>query len=78
MNLQWCKNSDIGLPKPDIVFFLRMDENEGSQRKDYGDEIYEKSEFQKKVKVQYDLLREPFWTIIKATDTIENVHESIK
>ncbi len=46
LNLQWCKNSDIGLPKPDIIFFLRMNEKEGTTRKDYGDEIYERSEFQ--------------------------------
>ncbi len=22
LDLEWCKNSDKGLPKPDIVFFL--------------------------------------------------------
>jgi dTMP kinase len=22
LNFEWCKNSDKGLPKPDIVFFL--------------------------------------------------------
>ena len=77
LNLNWCKNSDIGLPRPDVVFFLKMDETAGMNRKDYGDEIYERSAFQQKVKIQYDLLQENFWTIINATDTIENVHAAI-
>ena len=46
LDLQWCKNSDIGLLKPDIVFFLKMSEKEGTTRKDYGNEIFEKTEFQ--------------------------------
>ena len=50
LSLDWCKNSDIGLPKPDIVFYLNISEQDGSRRKDFGDEIYEKVEFQEKVR----------------------------
>jgi len=27
LSLEWCKGSDRGLPKPDIVFFLSIDES---------------------------------------------------
>ena len=45
LNLDWCKNCDIALPKPDIVFFLKINEEEGSKRSNFGDEIYEKTDF---------------------------------
>jgi len=61
LNIDWCKNCDRGLPKPDLVIFLKIDEKETAKRDLYGDEIYEKLEFQSKVKKQYNLLLEPDW-----------------
>jgi len=45
LDIEWCKNCDRGLLKPDVIIFLNIDENEAKKRSDYGDEIYEKIEF---------------------------------
>lgn len=77
LSINWCKNCDIGLPKPDIVFYMKISETEVEKRDEFGDEIYEKSEFQQKVKIQYSKLMESFWTMINANDTIENVSKNV-
>ena len=46
MDIQWCKIVESGLPKPDIVFFMDVDIGITSTRQGFGDEIYEKLEFQ--------------------------------
>jgi len=45
LSINWCKNCDKGLPKPDIVFYLQITENEVEKREEFGDEIYELREF---------------------------------
>lgn len=49
-NQEWLVAPDRGLPKPDLTLFLTIDIDELSQRKGYGEERYEQTEFQKKVK----------------------------
>lgn len=66
LNLNWCKNCDRGLPKPDLVIFLKINELETAKRGGYGDEVYEKVDFQNKVKQQYNLLLEKDWRIVNA------------
>jgi len=46
MDFQWCKIVESGLPKPDIVFFMDVATSEISTRQGFGDEIYEKLDFQ--------------------------------
>lgn len=58
LDFQWCVNPDIGLPKPDLTLFLTFRDNENvsrlSVRENYGEERYEKVEFQLKVKQQFE------------------------
>ena len=75
--MEWCKNCDKGLPKPDVVFFLDINETEVKTRGDYGKELYEREEFQKLVKEKYFNLREGNWTIVDANDSIEGLHKKI-
>lgn len=49
LNMITCKASDSGLIAPDILIYLDADPEVASKRKDYGKEIYEKIDFQKKV-----------------------------
>ena len=77
LSIDWCKNCDKGLPKPDIVFFLDIDEKKVSERGNFGEEIYEKVEFQAKVKEKYEELKEKDWEIINAKNDIEEIHEFI-
>lgn len=50
----WCKLSDSGLIKPDIVFYLSNDITNCSNREGFGEEIYEKTDFQTKVKYNFE------------------------
>lgn len=78
MDFQWCKNPDRGLPEPDLVIFLHADPEEVQNRSDYGEERYEKVEFQKKVKAQLEKFgQDSFWYPIKATQEVETIHEEI-
>lgn len=49
-NENWLYSPDKGLPKPDLTLFLTLDVETLSNRKGWGDERYEKFEFQKIVK----------------------------
>jgi len=75
MTLEWCKNSDIGLPRPDLVLFLDLSHEEAQRRAQFGEERYEKEEFQKKVYANYQLLKDETWKVIDANKTIEELQE---
>lgn len=82
MDFEWCKQSDKGLPKPDIVFFMDTSADVASTRDAYGNERYEKTEFQKLV---YNNFCKFFpsqgddsnFCIINANETIEVIHSKI-
>ena len=42
LNFDWCLNCDKGLPKPDIILYIELSEEEIFKRKGYGEELYEK------------------------------------
>jgi dTMP kinase len=77
-SLEWCKQPEKGLIKPDIVIFLDLPVDVASKRAQYGDERYEKAEFQKQVAKCYQQLREPDWKILDASQAIEDLHSEIK
>eukprot|EP01084_Bolivina_argentea_P001867 3457_1 len=58
MSIKWCTSSEYGLPKPDCVIFLNLSVNDAQKRGNYGDERYEKIEFQKNVKYAFDKIIE--------------------
>ncbi|CCH43612.1 hypothetical protein BN7_3165 [Wickerhamomyces ciferrii] len=74
---QWCLNPDIGLPKPDLTLFLKL--NDSSNREGFGDERYEVKEFQLKVRQQFEkFYNESNWnTIIVDGKNIEQVENEI-
>ncbi len=43
--MDWCKNPEKGLVKPDIIFYLDLDVEIGTKRGNYGEEIYERKEY---------------------------------
>ncbi|KAH3678522.1 hypothetical protein WICMUC_001539 [Wickerhamomyces mucosus] len=77
LDFQWCKNCDIGLPKPDLIIFLNLINNE--TRSGFGDERYEIKSFQEKVKTQFELFfNEQNWhTIVVDHQTIEQVEDKV-
>ncbi|XP_069831417.1 thymidylate kinase [Dendropsophus ebraccatus] len=81
LSLHWCKQPDVGLPKPDLVLFLNITPEAASKRGDYGNERYETSDFQKKVQQRYAELMEDKsvnWKIVDAAQSMEDVHNAIK
>jgi hypothetical protein len=50
MDLGWCQAPDRGLPAPDTTLYLTLDRGAAAARAGYGEERYEKQEFQTKVR----------------------------
>lgn len=49
LSLQWLEACDLGLLKPDLFFFLDVSEQVQRDRAGFGEELYEKLEFQRRV-----------------------------
>ncbi|XP_018419445.1 PREDICTED: thymidylate kinase isoform X3 [Nanorana parkeri] len=80
-SLHWCKQPDVGLPKPDIVLFLDISAEAAAKRGDFGNERYETSAFQKMVQKRYAELMEDRslnWQVIDAAQSMEEVHSAIR
>ncbi|CRG97142.1 thymidylate kinase, putative [Plasmodium gallinaceum] len=74
----WCMNPDQGLIKPDIVFYLDVPPNYAQNRSEYGEEIYEKIDVQKRIYETYKhFSKEDYWTNIDATKNIDEIHKDI-
>ena len=62
--LDWCKQADVGLPRPDIVLFLTLTPEEAAKRGGFGEERYEQTDFQKRVAHNYSILsKEDNWKV---------------
>ena len=74
---EWSINSDKGLLKPHIVFFLDIDPNIASNRPGYGQEVYENTPFQTKVRDGFMQLIDKNWVVIDATRDVNVIEEEI-
>ncbi|XP_007253720.2 thymidylate kinase [Astyanax mexicanus] len=80
-SLDWCKQPDVGLPKPDLVMFLQLSPEVAAQRGQFGAERYEISSFQQTVQQRFEEIRNDTsinWKVIDASRSIEEVHTDIK
>ncbi|XP_041861474.1 thymidylate kinase [Melanotaenia boesemani] len=80
-SLDWCRQPDVGLPKPDLVMFLQLSPAEAALRGQFGNERYETSVFQNVVQQKFkQLMEDPSvnWQVIDASQTVEGVHNNIK
>ncbi|SBS89030.1 thymidylate kinase [Plasmodium ovale curtisi] len=74
----WCMNPDQGLIKPDVVFYLNVSPSYAKNRSEYGEEIYEKIEVQKKIYETYEhFSEEDYWINVDATKKIDDIHNDI-
>ena len=53
LDLEWCRAPDKGLPEPDLVLYLSVSAEVARTRGGYGEERYEKEEFQAQVGKQF-------------------------
>ncbi|XP_070609311.1 thymidylate kinase isoform X1 [Erythrolamprus reginae] len=80
-SLEWCKQPDVGLPKPDLILFLQLSTSEAAKRGEFGNERYENTYFQEKVlRCFYHLIEDKSlnWKLIDASKNIEDLHKEIK
>jgi len=77
LDIEWCKTHDKGLPKPDIIFYIDLTEEDVARRAGFGDERFEKKDFQKKVREAYQQLFDEDWQMIAGLQSIEEVHQNV-
>jgi len=84
LDLEWCKNCDRGLPAPDCIIYLDMPIEEAAKRGKFGEERYEKIDFQKKVRGQFLTLQAEDtasgkidWHVLNADQSVEDLHRDI-
>jgi len=84
-DFDWCKQCDTGLPKPDLVCFMDNKSTCLDVREAYGEERYERNDFQKLVYENFkklfdfnsDGLVRSDLLVLNAKDSIESLHENI-
>ncbi|XP_078266736.1 thymidylate kinase isoform X2 [Rhinoraja longicauda] len=78
--LDWCKQADVGIPKPDVILFLLLDPMAAMKRGGFGIERYENSSFQERVHQRFkDLMIDESlnWKVFDASQSIEVLHQEI-
>lgn len=76
----WCRSCDIGLPAPDLVLFLDLSPEAAKLRGGYGEERYESSEIQSKVRTIFKRVGDdvgPKWRVIDAGESQEQVTQNV-
>lgn len=76
-HLNWCKQPDLGLPKPDCVMFLEVSKCQQELRSNWGKEIFEEKDFQMRVLANYEQLRDDTWITVNADQDVLTVHDQI-
>ncbi|XP_041032574.1 thymidylate kinase [Carcharodon carcharias] len=78
--LEWCKQPDSGIPKPDVILFLHLNPSIAMKRGGFGNERYENHTFQKLVLRQFEELMKDEnldWQRLDASQSIEDLHQEI-
>ncbi|KAK5164498.1 Thymidylate kinase [Saxophila tyrrhenica] len=57
MSLEWCRQPEVGLPRPDLCLFLDLSSEEAAKRGGFGTERYEKQDLQNRVRQLYGEMR---------------------
>lgn len=75
--LDWCKQPDKGLLRPDLVCFLDLPLSEALKRAEFGEERYENVAFQQKVLKAYKSLYDDTWKTVDASCDVDRVHSQL-
>ena len=57
MDLAWCRQPEVGLPRPDLCIFLDIASENAAKRGGFGSERYEIQELQDRVRELYGDMR---------------------
>ncbi|EDW32237.1 GL10538 [Drosophila persimilis] len=80
LDFDWCYAPERGLIKPDAVFYLKTASDNLLSRGKYGEERYEKLEFQQKVAEVFNRICEQessYWHQIDANQSVAEIHTQI-
>ena len=93
LDSDWCHTWEAGLPAPDLVFFLDVPPEAAARRPGYGQERYERIEFQTRVRDAFSALRRPAeakeqtaaahtrglvrWVVLDGTGTQEEIGRQV-
>ncbi|XP_072429254.1 thymidylate kinase [Chiloscyllium punctatum] len=78
--LEWCKQPDVGIPKPDVILFLHLQPSTAAKRGGFGNERYENYAFQDSVLKQFEELMKDEtlnWKKLDASQSVEDLHQEI-
>ncbi|CAM9375562.1 unnamed protein product [Ectocarpus fasciculatus] len=84
LSVTWCKDPDRGLPAPDKILFLDISVEDAMKRGQFGEERYEKEEFQRTVRATFLALMEEdkasgvAWQLIDAKREIGSIQDEIQ
>ncbi|XP_038172952.1 LOW QUALITY PROTEIN: thymidylate kinase-like [Arvicola amphibius] len=81
ISLNWCKQSDVGLPKPDLILFLQLQLLDAAARGEFGLERYETGTLQEQVPLCFQQLMKGEnlnWKVVDGSRSIEDVHEEVR
>lgn len=80
LSLDWAWQPEIGLPRPDVCIFLNISIEEAAKRGGYGDERYENTAMQSRVRQLFTsmLFGQEDVKIIDAGRSFEEVAEEIQ
>lgn len=70
VDFKWCCGPENGLPKPDLVMFLKLSSEEMIKRSGFGEERYENIEFQNKVDKNYEKFKNDNFIQVDAAQDI--------
>ncbi|XP_078446816.1 P-loop containing nucleoside triphosphate hydrolases superfamily protein isoform X1 [Wolffia australiana] len=76
--MDWCKAPEEGLIAPDVVVYLDIPPERAAERGGYGEERYERLEFQSKVSDCYRNLRDASWKIIDGCLAEEDIQSKLR
>ena len=81
LGLEWARNPEVGLPKPDLVVFLDLEPEVQQKRAGWGEERYEEKDMQKRVREGFlALLEREEGKVMKAVNagmTIDKVEQEL-
>jgi dTMP kinase len=82
LSLEWCRQPDVGLPRPDLCLFLDISAEDAAKRGGYGTEKYEKKEMQDRVRELFETLMQrnegEDFVRVNAGRSVEEVQKGIR
>lgn len=76
LSLKWARDPEVGLPRPDVCFFLDIAPEAAAKRGGFGGERYETSAIQKRVReLFYDVMGTSDGLDIQVVDAAKSIEE---